>query len=67
MTPIEFPAGVGDYPRTVMAEHIESIEHDSYYNTHCVLVLTSGRRIGVGCSQAQAAQMIRDAGATRGG
>ena len=67
MTPIEFPACVGGWPQTVMAEHIETIERDSYYNEHCVLVLTSKRRINVGCSQQRAAQMIRDAAHKIGG
>jgi len=61
MTPIEFPAGVGEYPKTVMAEHIETIERDSYYSEQCVLVLTSKRRIAIGCTQDRAAQMIRNA------
>lgn len=61
MTPVEFPAGVGDYPRTVMAEQIESIERDPYYDTHCVLVLASGRRIAVGCTPSRAGQLIREA------
>jgi len=61
MTPIEFPAGVGGWPQTVMAEHIETIERDSYYSEQCVLVLTSKRRINVGCTQQRAAQMIRAA------
>lgn len=62
--PIEFPAAVGGWPQIVMAEHIETIERDSYYDSQCVLVLTSGRRINVGCSPAQAAQMVRGASAT---
>ena len=67
MTPIEFPASVGDWPQTVMAEHIETIERNSYYTEHCVLVLTSKRRISVGCSQQKAAQMIRAATAQNNG
>jgi hypothetical protein len=50
-----------------MAEHIETIERDSYYNEHCVLVLTSKRRISVGCSEQKAAQMIRAATAQHNG
>lgn len=61
MTPIEFPAGVGGWPQIVMAEYIETIECDSYYNDQCVLVLTSKRRINVGCTPQRAAQMIRTA------
>ena len=67
MTPVEFPACLGGWPQTVMAEHIETIERDSYYSEHCVLVLTSKRRINVGCTQQMAAQMIRTATAQQAG
>lgn len=61
MTPVNFPASVGGYPTIVMAEQIETIEtHDSYYD-HCVIVLTSKRRISVGCKPEKAAELIRQA------
>jgi len=61
MTPIEFPAGVGSWPKIVMAEHIETIERNPYDSEQCVLVLTSKRRIDIGCTPQKAAQMIRTA------
>lgn len=65
MTPVEFPAGVGGWPQTVMAGHIESIECHYYYREQSILVLTSKRRIHVGCSAQRAAELIRLAGAQR--
>jgi len=63
MTPVQFPAAVGGHPTIVMADHIETIERDSYYAEHCVLCLTSKRRISAGCSPERAAELIREASA----